>query len=210
MNLLHIGLAGPMASGKSTLAGALASRYGYRQQSLATPIKDLAAAAYPGIGKSDSLTVWPEFENHDTISGRQLLQRVGAALRGVDRDVWVRLALSGVSRDPQGPRVVIDDVRFENEVALLRQSGFTIVWVETPTQTRLMRYAAAYGRHPTLVEMAHPSEPTFDRIQPDLTVSGDDDPIVTAESIWAALGQSDIQPVLKETVPHVVRLDPRG
>lgn len=111
-----IGLAGYAKAGKDTCADALVSN-GFSRIAFADPLKDIARA----IG-------WDG--NKDDI-GRQLLQDLGVSLRDfISTSVWVERAEEAIE-EIAGP-VVISDVRFPNEVAMVRRRGGKVIRIERP------------------------------------------------------------------------------
>ena len=116
-----IALLGPQGSGKSSLAELLIEHRGYRRHAIADGIRQVVAMAYPnGIAKDEELAV-TRYSGRATITGRELLQDVGAALREVDTKYWLRLWQSGYFELVRaGIPVVVDDIRLPAEVEHLR------------------------------------------------------------------------------------------
>jgi cytidylate kinase len=61
---------------------------------------------------------------------------VGMVGRHIDNDVWVKKMKSRLKRVHN---VIVDDVRFENEVKMLKEEGFTIIYLNTPWHVRFKR-----------------------------------------------------------------------
>jgi len=115
-----VAILGPQGSGKSTIARLFVEHRGYQRHGIADAIKHVAGMAYDDLGKSEMLTVNRHF-GRTTLSGRELLQDLGAALRAVDAHFWLRIW----RRDyfeilRHGYGVVVDDVRLDAEVKYLR------------------------------------------------------------------------------------------
>lgn len=109
-----VGLCGYARSGKDTF-GAVLVRDNWTRVSFADPLKTIAA----DIG-------W-DGEKDD--AGRKLLQALGVSVRSrLAEDAWVRVAEERIERSRHP--VVLTDVRFPNELALVRRRGGTLVWVE--------------------------------------------------------------------------------
>lgn len=166
---LRIGIVGKMASGKSTLAKCICEQWvaaGHEEEELRTmafadEVKRLASTLF-GMTTKD----------------RPLLQQIGTKMREIDPDVWASCLLRKVEAQP-ARGVVVDDVRYANEAAALRRSGFTLVRIEVDGATQLRRLQAAYpstweqhARH-----AQHESE-RFEGVEADISVgSGSiDDP----------------------------------
>lgn len=127
---LMIGLTGPAGAGKDTVGEILETFYGYERYALASPIKKMLAA----IG-FDELTYSDRELKEEVIpwlgvSYRHLAQTLGTEWgRSIHQHFWLQLAqkrwnetLASVTN----PGLVITDVRFENEAALVRTCGFLI------------------------------------------------------------------------------------
>lgn len=124
---VKIGLAGGMASGKTTVGNKLALNFNNCQLlSFAAPVKDMATNLFGMHGKD-----------------RKLLQGLGTAYRRVDTDVWVKLLIDKF--DSKYEAIIVDDVRYENEAIALKAHGFTIIWLETPLDARISRIKNKYG-----------------------------------------------------------------
>ena len=115
-----LAILGPQGSGKTTIASLFVEHRGYQRHGIADAIKHIAEMAYPALTKSDTLTIRRHFGDR-VLTGRELLQDLGGALRGVDAHFWLRVW----KRDYQeikrhGYGVVVDDVRLDAEVEYLR------------------------------------------------------------------------------------------
>jgi len=141
----NIAFIGPQKSGKSTLAMMLMEKQGYERVGIADEIKHLASKAFPAFDKDDMFTI-RTFGGEQPISGRELLQEIGGALREVDRDFWLRCFsrkyANGISL---GNSMVVDDVRLEREAAYLRHIDPTILIVRV-TASPLVREQRSFGR----------------------------------------------------------------
>jgi dephospho-CoA kinase len=116
----NLAFIGPQGAGKSTIASILADQLGYVRLSIADPIKALARDTYPGLEK-DSEHLVRTFSGTDRRLGRELLQEIGAKMREVDLDFWLRqFARRYTEVVKAGRLVVIDDVRLDHEVRYLQ------------------------------------------------------------------------------------------
>jgi hypothetical protein len=124
-----VGLAGPIGAGKSTAARAL-GMLGYRVASFATPLKAVCYQIFAPLGAEYRHFFGSQADKAELIanlgtSGRRILELVGTeGFRAAVPDVWVRAGL--VPRFP-GERIVLDDVRYENEAFALREAGGLII-----------------------------------------------------------------------------------
>lgn len=149
-----IGLTGKKFHGKDTVGRILVEEHGYARVGNADALKESAAALF-GIEPKK----WDEWKNDPAVcieivsydgefhesnpdgrieivsmSVRQFLQRYGTEahrdIEGFGEDVWVEIARARI--EDRLPRVVVTDVRFDNEAALIREFGGLIVEVYRP------------------------------------------------------------------------------
>lgn len=115
-----LAILGPQGSGKSTIAALFVEHRGYQRHGIADSIKHIAAMAYYELGKNETITV-PRYFGETTLTGRELLQDIGAALRSVDNHFWLRVWRRDYAELQRlGYGVVVDDVRLDAEVKYLR------------------------------------------------------------------------------------------
>lgn len=126
-----IGLSGYAQSGKDTVANILVEKYGYRRVAFADPIRKLLYNMDPliSVGYSNSVI---NYRLQDLVDAygwdkakveypevRRLLQELGVGARKLFGDTfWINEALSDVA--PQD-KVVVSDVRFENEAQWIQE-----------------------------------------------------------------------------------------
>ena len=137
-----IGLSGYARSGKNTVGQILEDDYGFRQESFAQALKNVAAEINP--------TLTNTFGGHRTLAGlfhgygdwdavkdavpaaREFLQRLGVACRDqIGPDVWVDALARRLSVHPSA-RYVITDVRFPNEAEFITNRGGQVWRIERP------------------------------------------------------------------------------
>lgn len=143
MTPVRILLVGRAGAGKDTVAECLVSRYGFTRYAFADRLKEIARDLFP-----------------EAFSGpkpRALLQKLGEAVRAVDREAWVRYVLRRVEAENPA-RAVITDCRYVNELELCSAAGFKAVLVACPEEVRQARLAARGDRPLSSEEAAHPSE----------------------------------------------------
>ncbi len=178
-NSIIIGLCGRAGSGKSTAAKILCQDFGYTELSFAEPIK-YAIASMLGVGHPDQLFA-PEVKDDpigddllpaggNVITPRKLMQTLGTdwGRNMIDENLWASLLYKEIeyltlvqledSESYKTPlRVVISDVRFPNEAAMIENLGGVIVKIQRNNQN-------AAQKNP------HVSEQLIDRICPDYII----------------------------------------
>lgn len=154
-----IGISGAAGAGKDTLASHLAP-FGYVRVAFADPLRDMALAIDPLIGinpwdratstrLSDYVTAagWDRAKQHPEV--RRFLQRLGT--EGVRNffgaDTWVRLAEERIADLGDVP-VVITDVRYPNEVELVRRLGGLWCHVNRPDAAAVPGHASETSLDP--------------------------------------------------------------
>jgi len=126
-NYSVIGLTGYAQSGKDTVASILVEKYGYTRIAFAEKIRDFLYGINPMVACSPTgylqdlvnLVGWDNAKQEPQV--RRLLQDLGISARELlDENIWITSALSKVSK---GDRVVVTDVRFENEAMMIKLMG---------------------------------------------------------------------------------------
>jgi hypothetical protein len=133
-----IGFTGYAQSGKDTIAQQFVKNDGYERIGFADSLKKILYALNPQIElfNDDFIGHW-HIKNIIDIKGwdeakkepeiRQLLQRLGTegGRVALGEDIWVKTLFNS----PHGARIVIPDVRFENEANEIRRRGGTVVQI---------------------------------------------------------------------------------
>ena len=131
-----IGLTGYAQSGKDTLASILVEKYGYSRIAFADKIREFLYGINPMVACSPTgylkdlvnLVGWDKAKQEPQV--RRLLQDLGISARDlIAEDVWVTAALGSVDKDQ---RIVVTDVRFENEAKTIKLMGGQIWRVKRP------------------------------------------------------------------------------
>ena len=110
-----IGLVGRAGAGKTFIANYLVEKYGFKRLSFADQLKHMLISA--------GMITHEEAYVEKTEHSRWLLQKIGTDIfrKQVDDLFWVKRMSVAVKRFlDAGTRVVIDDIRFPNEAALVR------------------------------------------------------------------------------------------
>lgn len=117
-----IGIAGPARAGKDTLASYLLDNLSddWSRSSFADPLKDMLRAI--GVDCSDDAKA--VIDDSYGVTPRHMMQTLGTewGRHMIDGDIWVK----AFARLNAGECVIVPDVRFENEAALVREHGVLI------------------------------------------------------------------------------------
>ena len=121
-----IGLTGPARCGKDSAAKILVERYGFKQYSLASPIKKMLKAIDINCNDSEKEIALERFGGK---TPRQLKQSLGTEWgRAISDSLWLRFLLQEyewVKRENY-PGLVVSDIRFSNECDFIRKHGVLI------------------------------------------------------------------------------------
>jgi hypothetical protein len=133
-----IGITGPAGCGKGTVADYLSAYYGFRGTSFATPLKRAVAEIF-AIPRGLAFTEVRELKEGTLepwgLSPRRMAQLLGTEVgRNIDPQVWVKnMDLRTKEYRDLGMGIVIDDARFENEVAWIRANGGKVIHLSRPS-----------------------------------------------------------------------------
>lgn len=128
-----IGLCGYARSGKNTVGDILEAEQGFRQESFAQALKNVAAEINPILlHKGVYVTLanlFALYGDWDTVkeqcpAAREFLQVLGVACRDqIGKDVWVTALANRLTSAGNPPRVVVTDCRFFNETSWIKEQG---------------------------------------------------------------------------------------
>lgn len=129
-----IGLGFKARAGKDTVAAHLVNNYAFVQESFAYPLKEYIGREICGFNDKQLYGAWKETPDPEWgMTPRQMLQLIGTdALRKiVHDDFWVIPMKRKLKEHIRNERhVVISDVRFPNEINMIRTLGGLIVKVD--------------------------------------------------------------------------------
>jgi len=161
-----LALIGPAGSGKSTLADLLVEHRGFIRLSFAAPIKQMLKVILDSQGATRSEVhrmLYGNLKEVPTLflsgrSPRHAMQTLGTEWRDLmNRDLWTNIW----TRSAQFiPKIIVDDMRFTHEAAVVRDLGGKIVQIDRP------------GFGPG----EHLSEKDYLNIKPDFTINNDVNP----------------------------------
>jgi len=165
-----IGVCGLIGSGKNTVADYLVEKHNFVPVSFAAVLKDACASLFGWDrdmleGKSEESRIqreqvdkfWADRLNIPCFTPRYALQYIGTDVmrNHFHSDIWV---IAAEQRIMKYDNVVISDVRFPNEMAMIRRNGGQIWCVE---RTRPLWYTTALQDPDKMAEdypEVHPSE----------------------------------------------------
>lgn len=125
---MKIAIAGQMASGKTTLAQAVAEARSGTVMSLGAKVKDVGRDLF-GMQVKD----------------RPLLQQIGMKMREIRPDVWIEyLDRAAAEAEHQFGLVVVDDCRFINEAEWFKRNGWTVVRLSIDEELQKSRLKQTY------------------------------------------------------------------
>lgn len=147
-----------MGSGKSTVAEHLENTHDWVRVSFATPIKKMTEALL------DCIPATAVYERVYGVLKEEIVPTLGVSSRRIQQllgtefgraylgqDIWTDIAMAKTaSLREEGYNVVIDDLRFPNELAAILNAGGTPVRVKRPSAR---------------VTSAHPSEGGLDHVR---------------------------------------------
>jgi hypothetical protein len=182
-----IGLTAPAMTGKTTTAAALHGLLPYSTVlSIADPLYAMLATLMSGVGRAPDGECWADYLRDQRckntplpvvgVTPRRCLQTLGAewARQCVSEDLWCDIArrrLEGLQREGY-QSMIIDDVRFANEAAMVRSMGGHVVRLHRPL-------AAAGAPQHGSEQMDFPACATVAMVP--------DDPAATAAAVLAVL-----------------------
>lgn len=112
---MKIAFCGPSGAGKSTAAKYLVKAYGGTILSFAARLKEVAFE----LG----------WDGQKDERGRRFLQQLGQTVREYDPDFWANVVRGAAEQMGGNGNVCVDDLRFANEVDILRALDFKIVYL---------------------------------------------------------------------------------
>ena len=143
-NVPRIGFGFEARVGKDTAVDYLIKKHGGIRISFAAPIYEILEYAQ-GIC---------DFEK---IKDREFLQYIGTEwARKKDPDVWVNVARRRIEQMPPDTPIFISDVRFPNEMAMLKSLGFVLVNITRDPEARLAAFNSENTQ--TIGSTTHASE----------------------------------------------------
>jgi len=165
-----IGIVGFIGSGKGTVGRYLVSKYGYRSASFAHSLKDAVSAIFVWPrdmleGDTAESRAWRELPDPYWSSkmGRDITPRWVLQYMGTDvmrnhfiDNIWI-WSLEKKLADNDLP-TVITDVRFPNEIKVIRNLGGKLIWVRRDPEPEWVNMALNDPERMAFRSDVHPSE----------------------------------------------------
>ncbi len=135
-NMVLIGIVGKKYSGKSTIASHLVDKYGFQEFAFADPLKQACRDVF-GLTHQQLYGSVVDKESKDPywgVSPRHMLQDVGKMFRDLVRvrpeyhSIWIRSVERSIQQ-ARARRVVVSDVRYEDEATMIRDKGGYLIGV---------------------------------------------------------------------------------
>ena len=125
MNSQVIALAGPRGCGKSTIAQHLVEQHGFERLAFSDVLREIATLAGP-----------------ERVNDRQYLSDLGQVLRSYDPRFLLKAMQEKLNR---GTKIVIEDIRFPQELAFCREQGIFTVYLDLDEAEQLLRIQEREG-----------------------------------------------------------------
>ena len=152
-----IGLCGPAGCGKDTVAYLLHKHGAFHRYTMAKAMKQ-GLEVMLGV----PMEIWDDRVAKETVipwigkSPRQLAQTLGTewGRNLIHQDIWLRRMLREWDevRTYVSPRMVVTDVRFDNEAQAIKNAGGTVWKVERPGVTAVAAHVSEKGVSSALIE----------------------------------------------------------
>jgi len=185
---MKVAIIGKMCAGKTTCSNYLIEKYGFTRISLAGPVYQVVT----NLDKYDSKDLYyrylhpyikpalsPEEQEkfiraikyvRDNIpeekpKPRRRLQWFGTegGRKTIRESIWIDILLEKIHRNGN-KNVVVDDVRFKNELAALKANGFLTIKLEVDRETQIKRIEKLYGHFNEEI-LKHGSEIEIDSLK---------------------------------------------
>lgn len=143
-----LGIVGTKGVGKDTLGDFLVRHHDFQKRAFAAPIKNACALLFqlPPETFEDPVEKERVVPRHG-MSPRQMMQLVGTDMfrQQVHPDFWVRHFVAWYESLSRSDNIVVTDIRFQNEVDLLKDLGATIIRVTRPGAETLDLHVSEQG-----------------------------------------------------------------
>ena len=148
---MKIAISGKMCSGKSFITNLLIKHFEKENKHF----KKLSFA-------DDVYKIARELFNMKT-KNRELLQSIGTKMREIDKDIWAK---STIERSKKLQNVIIDDLRYPNELKYLKKNNFILIRLNISKEEQMKRLKETYPNtfHQHIENINHHSETSLDNV----------------------------------------------
>ena len=176
---LLLGLSGSRGSGKTTLSEYLVESYGYSKISFSEPVRDIV-----------------EIIDSSKKNDREILAKIGIKLRSLKPRLLIEIVREKISKGEGF--IVVEDVRFPEEVVFLKSIGATLIRLNISKETQLKRLMdrdggkdnEIHGLTKLMDEMDEKRLDDFDEW--DLEISGEGDVEKTANILHTIIESREL------------------
>ena len=168
-----IGLSGPAGCGKDTVAALLHKHGAFHRYTMALAMKQALEVMF-----DIPLSVWDDRVAKVAVvpwigkSPRQLAQTLGTdwGRNTIHQDIWLRRMLREWDqvKTAVSPRMVVTDVRFDNEAQAIKNSGGTVWLVERPGVAAVAAHVSEKGVSSALIEGVVKNTGTLDQLEANM------------------------------------------
>lgn len=153
-----IGLTGAAGSGKTAAAQHLQAAWDFEPLAFADPLRDMLAHMLADLGVDHAVLTEPDLKACPVPelagrSARYCMQTLGDWGRALHPNHWVHMLAARAGLPPHGPaypvhdRIVVTDVRFENEAAWLHAQGGRLLRLYRPQAQPVRPHASEQHWH---------------------------------------------------------------
>ena len=192
--MLIIGIAGKMRAGKSTLAHRLSNYFGCEIIPWAEAVRrEVSRAWFGNYTPEKARAMWLDLESRDKARTRPILQAWGHGKRVVQHEnYWIKKWLD-IAEAKHRDMVIIDDVRYGNEVGFIMDNGGLLIRLDCDSNTLADRGAdiefLEHDSENSLADLTlHEAGPRWNRVLRLNSANLDSDELMqtTLEWLWDA------------------------
>ena len=166
---MKIAISGKMCSGKSTLKEFLKDKilncFNLYENNGLLPVQELS------FGDPIKEMYYTHF-NWSSVKNRDGLQSIGDAFRNIDRDVFAKRMIERMEMDKI---IIVDDLRFKNEMRYLKENDFITIRIEVSPDIQRSRFYKLYPNQDYKKASEHISETDLDNCRHFSLIIGQDE-----------------------------------
>ena len=186
---MRIAISGKMCSGKSSLKEFLINKLARVKEldsnNSSIPIKELS---FGKPIKEMYTTYFPYNHNKD----RKAYQSIGDTFRNINNDVFVEYL---VSQCDNNKIIIVDDLRFKNEMRILKDNGFVTIRINVDEELQKERFSNLYPVEDFEITKTYKSEIDLDNNDNfDLTISSNNEDY---NKVWKYLVSNYMKEICK-------------